>query len=288
MIRKDEVAAVLVTFNRLELLKKVFNALQNQTKKIDRIFIVNNGSTDGTSEWLERQSNIEIITQSNSGSSGGQSRGFRAAFEAGYEWVWEMDDDVVPRPTCLEELYSERKENQVYSPLRYSAEGGVFYNDTLEFNLSNPFKGFWKGIVTEKHVSDKYIPCIGITFEGAFFHRSLIEKIGYPEKHIFIYGDDSEFFIRAAKAGYEIGILTAAKSDRMLPYKMEEQIHTPKLYYIIRNQILIDRLHGNILVKYIRPLIYLGKWLLRSNSADDRKNTIKAFKDGWNYKPEYH
>jgi GT2 family glycosyltransferase len=287
MIRKDEVAAVLVTFNRLELLKKVLNSLRIQTKKIDKIIIINNGSTDGTAEWLSEQNDIEVITQSNSGSSGGQARGFRAAYEEGFEWIWEMDDDVVPRPDCLEVLYANRKESQVLSPIRNAAEGGVFFTDTLEFNLTNPFKGFWKKVNSEKELSKEYIPAVGITFEGAFFHRSLIEAIGYPELNIFIYGDDSEYFIRADKAGFSVGIQTKAISDRLLPYNIEQQLHSPKLYFIIRNQILIDRLHGNWGVKNFRPVIYLLKWLIRSRSFADVKNSFKAFKDGWSYKPIY-
>jgi GT2 family glycosyltransferase len=287
MLRKNEVAAVLVTFNRLELLKSVYASLKNQSKKIDKIIIVNNGSTDGTSEWLSMQSDIEIINQSNTGSSGGQATGFRAAHEQGYEWIWEMDDDVVPASDCLEKMYAKRQENQIYSPLRYSAEGGVFYNDTKEFNLTNPFKGFWKDIISENDVNQDYIPAIGITFEGAFFHRNVITKIGLPEQNIFIYGDDSEFFIRASKAGFRIGILTSAVANRLLPYTIEAQIHTPKLYYIIRNQILIDRLHGNSSVRLVRPLIYFAKWLLKAKTKEDIMNTFKAFKDGWNYKPIY-
>lgn len=286
-MKNSQVAAVLVTYNRLELLKKVLFSLKNQTKFIDKIIVINNGSTDGTTEWLESQSGIEIISQSNTGSSGGQARGFKEAYDQGYEWIWEMDDDVLPDENCLEIMWASRKENKVISPLRIAEDGNVFFNDTLEFNLSNPFKSFWKKIINENDISQDFIHAVGITFEGAFFHRSLIEKIGLPEKNIFIYGDDSEFFIRAVKAGFTVGILTKAIARRLLPYTIEKQIHSPKLYYIIRNQILIDRIHGSKSVRILRPIIYLIKWLIRSKSLNDINNTIKAFRDGWNYKPVY-
>ena len=55
------VVAVLVTFNRLNLLKKAVSAVENQTRKPDHIVIVDNGSTDGTSEWLSGKKNVVLV-----------------------------------------------------------------------------------------------------------------------------------------------------------------------------------------------------------------------------------
>jgi glycosyltransferase involved in cell wall biosynthesis len=46
----NQVAAVVVTYNRLELLKKIINGLLDQVHKINKIIVVNNNSTDGTKE----------------------------------------------------------------------------------------------------------------------------------------------------------------------------------------------------------------------------------------------
>ncbi|MGB9702350.1 MAG: glycosyltransferase [Candidatus Kapaibacteriota bacterium] len=282
-VKKDSIAVVVVTYNRLELLKKSVAKLFQQTKEFDKLIIVNNGSTDGTKEWLEKllQKNdkLIVVSQENLGSSGGQYTGFKVAYEYGFEWIWEMDDDVSARENCLEELFNERQENLILSPLRYNSEGKVFFNEVKSYNLTNPFKSFWIEKISEKDLCKKQIPVEGITFEGSFFNRSLIEKIGLPEKHFFLYGDDTEYFLRARKAGFEINILTTAKLDRMLPDITQEKIHTQARYYYIRNIMLIDRLHGNLLVKFLRPAIYFVKWLLNSKSYSDIKFTIKAFKD---------
>ncbi len=282
-VKKDSIAVVVVTYNRLDLLKKSVAKLFQQTKEFDKLIIVNNGSTDGTKEWLkelfQKNDKLIVVTQENLGSSGGQYTGFKVAYEFGFEWIWEMDDDVSARENCLEKLFNERQENLILAPLRYNSEGKVFYNEVKSYNLSNPFKSFWNEKISEKDLSKKLIPVQGITFEGSFFHRSLIEKIGLPEKYFFLYGDDTEYFLRARKAGYEIYILTTANLDRMLPDITQEKIHTQTRYFYIRNIMLIDRLHGNLLVKFLRPAIYLVKWLLNSKSYSDIKFTIKAFKD---------
>ena len=98
------VVAVLVTFNRLNLLKKAVSAVENQTRKPDHIVIVDNGSTDGTSEWLSGKKNVVLVQQDNIGSAGGQNSGIKAAIEHNADWIWCMDDDVEPNPSCLAEL----------------------------------------------------------------------------------------------------------------------------------------------------------------------------------------
>ncbi len=89
-----KIAAVVVTFNRLELLKQCVQSLRNQTLKLDEILIINNSSTDGTLEWLNQQNDLTILTQENSGSAGGQYTGIKTAYEKGYDWILCTDDDT--------------------------------------------------------------------------------------------------------------------------------------------------------------------------------------------------
>lgn len=289
-ILKDKLAVVIVTFNRLDFIKLIYESIKNQTKIPDKIIIVNNSSSDGTLEWLEeissKDSTLMYITQPNTGSSGGQYTAFRTAYELGYEWIWEMDDDVVPRPDCLEILWKYRKTNTIIAPLRYTKEGEVFYNEIIKFNHTNILKTFWE-IVTDSSLLNKDIEYVeGLTFEGAFFHRSVIQTIGLPDKRIFIFGDDTDFSIRASRAGFKLALIPKAKMDRLLPINYEQQIHSPKRYYIIRNQMLSDRFYGNWPVRNIRPIIYLFKWLFaRTSSLQDIKISFKAFWDAINTKP---
>lgn len=278
------VAAVVITFNRLELLKKTISGLRNQSYPIDEIIVVNNGSTDNTPEWLDDQDDLFVVTQENTGSSGGQHTGFNTAYSRDHEWIWAMDDDVVPRKDCLEVLMNNKQEKKILAPLRYSKDGTPFINDTIEFNLTNPFKNIWKRLLTESDLNEELVYAEGPTFEGPFFNRSLIEAIGSPEKKFFIYADDSEFMIRAKRAGYTPYIVTNANIDRMLDVPDLNNEFSWKNYYIIRNIIAIDVMHGNIAVRVLRPFAYLISWLIKANSNTDRKTVISAFKDGYFYK----
>ncbi|MFH1051908.1 MAG: glycosyltransferase family 2 protein [bacterium] len=284
MQNSKNIASVVITYNRLGFLKEVIGCLREQTLRPAQIIIVNNGSTDGTKEWLASQSDLFVIEQENVGSSGGQFTGIKAAFDMGFEWIWTMDDDVLHEPNCLEKLFNNITINRIHAPLRYDIDGKPFLNDVKYFNLKNPFKSLWQGIFDEEVIKQDYISAQGITFEGPLFHRSLIEKIGLPDKNFFIYGDDTEYFIRAYKSGFSIFIIRDARSNRKLPFLESSEKFTWKHYYVIRNIIAIDVMHGNFAVRTLRPLGYFLKWIFRSRSYEDLIVSIKALKDGYFYK----
>ena len=99
-----KIIAVVVTYNRLELLKRSMDCLR-QNKPLSAIIVVNNGSTDGTREWLDKQDDLTVIHQSNVGGSGGFYTGIEAAYAQNADWIWCMDDDVFPRADCLENYW---------------------------------------------------------------------------------------------------------------------------------------------------------------------------------------
>lgn len=277
----ETVAAVIITFNRLELLKEVLLAVKNQSRKPEKIIVINNSSTDGTTEWLLEQKDIVVITQANLGSSGGQYSGLKKAFDSGYEWVWTMDDDVVPDSYCLENLLKADSNYLIRTPLRYDSHNKPYLNDAISYNLKNPFKSLWIKIITDKDLKKESIEAVGITFEGPLIHRSVFEKIGFPNPNFFIFADDTEFFVRANRSNFKSIIVTSSKLYRKIDLPQNIYKFTWKTYYIIRNLIWLDRIFGNFLVKYLRPFGYLIIWLTRSKSLSDIMTVFKSFKSGY-------
>jgi GT2 family glycosyltransferase len=281
---KGSVAAVVVTHNRLPLLQQVMTALSNQTHKIDKIFVINNDSTDGTFEWLCNltQTNPDVmhIAQSNVGGAGGFWRGTVEAYNTGYEWIWEMDDDVVPAADCLERLMECATPDLVCVPLRIATEGDVYYgHDIIHFNMSNPFHSIWKDVFEAKDLVGDLTYIDGTTLEGPLFHRTMLERAGCVDAKFFIYADDTEYSIRLGKAGIKKAIVAKAKLQRMLP-PADEHNFDWKTYYLIRNLITIDRRHGKFFVKHLRPFAYAAVWLTRCSRWADVKIVFKALRDG--------
>ena len=104
-----KIIAIVVTYNRLSLLKESINALLNQTHPLNKIVIVDNHSTDGTSDYLanlaKENSIFQIVTmEQNVGGSGGFSEGVKQAAYAHADWMWLMDDDTIPQEDALDGL----------------------------------------------------------------------------------------------------------------------------------------------------------------------------------------
>ena len=100
-----KVVAVVVTYNRLDLLKENINALLAQKYNDFDIMIIDNASTDGTEKYVRSIENKKINyinTGSNLGGAGGFSFGVRKAIEKGYDFAWLMDDDTIPAYDALD------------------------------------------------------------------------------------------------------------------------------------------------------------------------------------------
>ena len=108
------VYAVVVTYNRKQMLTECLNEILNQTVEVDKVVVVDNASTDHTREYLEERGYLDnpsvlySAQEKNTGGAGGFYSGMKIARDAQPDWVWIMDDDVIPAEDCLEELLNAR------------------------------------------------------------------------------------------------------------------------------------------------------------------------------------
>ena len=263
-----KITAVVVTFNRLDLIKKTLATLRSQTHSLDNIIIVNNGSTDGTKEWLDSQNGIIVIHQENVGGSGVFWRGIKEAYELGYDWIWCMDDDVFPRKDCLENMLKASKTDEkigILCPHRIMNEK-TFVAESKKVNLTNPFKNSFDYPLTIEDVENNYITDIeGMAFEGPLIRRDVVEKIGLPNKELFILYDDTDYSYRAILAGYSVVVTRDALMDKFyfqstLSYNEDKIKNKWKLAYHIRNCAYICNKYGkNIFVRYFGVFPFVMK-----------------------------
>lgn len=286
------IAAVVVTFNRLTLLKRTIQSLK-EVPQLSAIIVVNNGSTDGTGEWLQTQTGLTVINQENTGGSGGFHTGMRYAFTQGYEWIWCMDDDVYPAPDCLEKLLLEAHPGTGILCPRRIQEGKVFVNECRKVNLSNPFTSLHQ----EKLTADTEAPTeiMGMVFEGPLIRREVVEKIGYPNKELFIFYDDTDYSYRAVLAGYKVVYVPDALLRKELffthdTWKEKQKKKKWKRMYQIRNSAYFNHHYGkNFLVRYGRAFSGVAGYILLALCCSpftdayclgDIKRFWKAYTDG--------
>src|SRR5881227_1028098 len=102
----ERVCAVVVTHNRVELLRRCLSALAGQTVPVERVLVIDNASTDGTADVVRDEfPSVKLVRlEHNVGGAGGFHEGMRRAHEAGFDWIWLMDDDTLASDDALEQL----------------------------------------------------------------------------------------------------------------------------------------------------------------------------------------
>lgn len=197
-------AAVIVTHNRLSILKDAIDAIKNQSVVPQDIFVINNGCTDGTEEWLNDQQGLTCVHQANKGCSDGFSKGLRIALDRQADWIWIMDDDTIPRTTALESLH-RIIENNVTGKLPGFLCSRVEWLDGTPHKMNIPHIS----IISKHGLPFNYFDDKGAllvnacSFVSVLVNAKTVAEIGLPYKEFFIWGDDMEYTQRIIKAGYD-------------------------------------------------------------------------------------
>lgn len=193
-----KIAAIVVTFNRLELLKQCVKKLMLQSLECD-ILIVNNCSTDNTENWaLEQTINNDNVfyknTGSNIGGAGGFNFGVRWAVESNYDFVWLMDDDCLPYENALEELI---KAHSIMRGKYGWLSSAVLWKDGHECNMNRPKlkKSYYDYL---EYIKEGIVQAEQATFVSLFMQTITVVENGLPIREFFIWGDDIEFTRRIA------------------------------------------------------------------------------------------
>ena len=106
----ENVIAIIVTYNRKQLLEECLEAVLKQTVPVYKIILIDNASTDGTEMLFKNGERYDLPQieyhkmSENLGGSGGFYEGIKLCREDTYSWAWIMDDDTIPNADCLEKL----------------------------------------------------------------------------------------------------------------------------------------------------------------------------------------
>ena len=186
-----KVGIVVVTYNRLALLKEAIDSLRNQIYTNREIVVVNNGSTDGTQEWLNAQKDIIVITQQNLGGAGGFFTGMKYVAEHDYDYCWVMDDDVVCHSDALQELvnaYTKKTDIGFVCSKVVGINGCPMNTPTVDDRPSSNGEADYSDLIAESMIKVKEA-----TFVSFLCSVKTIKEVGLPYKEFFIWGDDTEY-----------------------------------------------------------------------------------------------
>lgn len=292
MSQNKKVMAVVVTYNRKELLKESVKALLEQDYNNCNILIVDNASTDGTKEFIEEElknSKVHYVnTGANLGGAGGFNFGMKKAYELGCDFIWLMDDDCIVHKDSLTELINADKElNGEYGFL----SSKVLWKDKSICKMNIQKRKFSKWLKDFETNKQKIAMA---SFVSLFLKTTVVEEMGLPIKDFFIWTDDWEYTRRISrkydcyyisksvvthKSKQNEGASIATVDDRLERFK-----------YLYRNDIVLYRREGikGWILLYLR--LALHKLRILKSDKTDKKERIKiiddAVKEGKKFKPE--
>ena len=308
--KQKSICSIVVTRNRKKDLIKCLDSIRFQTLKIESIIIIDNLSDDGTTDCLldhkyisklpseQPQEDEEQITYApslyneehqikvyyirkckNDGGSGGFHEGVKQGYQKGYTWLWLMDDDAYLAHNAAEELFKHRKDHKVLNCLVINSET----KDTPTFGYAECKRGVNINIIKETYINITHF------FNGTLIHRDAVEKVGYPDKGFFIWGDEVDYCRRLQI--YKPQTVTTSiiyHPDKVNTFKIGRYdfliIKDSQLcYYHLRNQIIISNRYFKgiaLIKKYINSGIVSTIFLSRNCNFSSFKLIFRAIKDG--------
>ena len=286
-----KIAAVVVTFNRLEKLKKVLAALEAQTRLPDQLVILDNASNDGTAEFLDQYSGaIEVIDvthlDENTGGAGGFSAGMNRAYALGADFVWIMDDDGYPNPDALDKLYTGfTQASELVGPNLPFACSVVKFVDGQICEMNNPVPTWdWGRLLAQGVNAVTVSQC---SFVSVLIPRWVLETFGLPYKEYFIWFDDAEYTKRISRTCPGIQVLDSVVvhdmgSNKGVNFGMIDEKNAWKFRYGIRNEASY-RLHHEGRGSYLYFAASVERQMLRGGVSkklrlDMSQQLLKAVK----------
>lgn len=281
------VTAIVVTYNRPALLKRLLGALEGQTRRPDHLLVVDNASSSETVELLAsfRSStslDMRVVTApSNLGGAGGFALGMRSVELSDGHWLWIMDDDAEPSPTCLERLLDVADGDPV---LVGPAAVGHPPNDSV---LCWPAATQDGDVTRDLRALREPMSVLALPFLGLLMPSNCIAQIGYPEERLFISGDDIDYTLRARSGGYALKLNPAAVLFHPLPGIRQttflwrtvwvQEIVPWKRYFEVRNRLWVARNHYGV-VKQIGVLgVTIFRWIFTLIHMPQRLEQSRAY-----------
>lgn len=295
------VTAVVLTYNRRDLVQRCLAAVLGQTCPCDRVVVVDNASTDDTADVLRALASDRLEVHSlpkNVGAAGGFHEGMRLAHRTGADFIWVMDDDVIARPDALAELlraYEVLGEAAVEAPFVVSTarspQGLMTNTPEVDRRRNALHYESWPHLL-----SHGLVPVSRSTFVSVLFARGTIDRHGLPFAAMFIWGEDFEYTLRVTREapGYMVGrsqVEHVRAVAGMLDIRTEHDRQRIAWHrFQVRNNIYTSRRYARrrATVKHTLRVGWLALQLARVGQLRKAWTVVTGIMLGFVFSPESH
>jgi GT2 family glycosyltransferase len=263
---KPKVLLLILTFNRIDKLKKLLNSLINQTSHSFDLLIIDNHSIDQTQEFLSKLNNMKFPfkiytyrTDINKGSSEGYNFGFQKAIEIGFDWLYVGDDDAYFDKDVISKFLLI-----IYDFVNCNVFCGSVFDSNHKLDTTHrrnyrfSFQGFKESEIPLKSYNLRSIDIKLFSFVGLFLNFRVISTVGLPNKNYFIWWDDTEYSIRVSKK-FSIKLIPEIRFYHDTQKSLKSKW---KVYYGIRNRLYTIKKFSPWWVILIEELKHLFKMLI--------------------------
>lgn len=277
-----KVVAVVVTWNRRALLRECLAAVEQQTHRPGQVVVVDNASTDGTSELLAADyGHLALLHLSeNTGGAGGFAAGLRHALSLEPDLVWLLDDDTVPEPTALEQLVNAWAGHESEPALVASK---VVWTDGRDhpMNTPRPKPG---ASAAEKRAAGAVgcTPIRSASFVSILCNAGTVRDRGLPIADYFLWNDDFEYSTRLIRGGVGLYCPGSLVVHKTKVFGSTDADPGPRFFYEVRNKVwMFTRSSG---LSRVEKLVYGGatarRWARTIISSDDRPTLLRGLGKG--------
>lgn len=210
-----EVLIIIVTYNGMQWIKKCLDSVKESSVRA-KMFVIDNGSTDGTQTFI-RNNYPEVIfiqSQQNLGFGKANNLGLRYALEHNYKYVYLLNQDAWLFPETLSimiELSKKHLDYAILSPMQL--QGNLQHLDSNFVEYTCRFDS------NRELISDLYFNSLNDIYEVDFVMAAhwliptdVLRKIGIFSPSFPHYGEDNNLIHRAQYHGYKVGIVLTAKA----------------------------------------------------------------------------
>jgi GT2 family glycosyltransferase len=282
---QTRVVAVVVTWNRRQLLEEALDALGLQTHRLHALVVVDNASTDGTEELLKERTGLDVQRlAANTGGAGGFAVGIERALSHEPDLVWLLDDDTIPTPEAAAELVRAWEEYADPSGRRPAVLASkVVWTDGRDHPMNTPRQkpGASRAEIDAARQVGAF-PIRSASFVSIMCDARVVRERGLPVADYFLWNDDFEYSTRLIRDRVGLSVPASVVLHKTKTFGSTDADPGERFFYEVRNKVwLFTRSRG------LRPgekAVYgastLRRWVRTFARSGDRRTLRKALRTG--------
>ncbi|MGH3506803.1 MAG: glycosyltransferase family 2 protein, partial [Nocardioidaceae bacterium] len=280
---EERVVAVVVTWNRRDLLAESLRAVLAQTRAVDEVIVIDNASDDGTDAMLQADfRDLAVVrTTYNTGGAGGFALGIAEALRRGADAVWLMDDDTVPEPEALATLMAARRGHPGRTPAL--AASRVVWTDGRDHPMNTPRER--PGATAEQRAAAAEVGCVPIrsaSFVSLLVDADAARELGLPVADYFLWNDDFEFTTRLARDRVALFCPSSVVVHKTRTFGSTDADPGERFFYEARNKVwLFGRSRS---LRPTEKVLYGGatlrRWARTIAKSGDRRTLLTQLRRG--------